>query len=220
MPRLELSAGFDLQSFSPRCSARAAPQRCRAGPHNAHGCGRTARGRAAWLEVQRDTPGCHGEVEGEIYLRGPVDSLYLPVGRPSNLVFKFCTSSLFSQTSATTRYATLIRPREGHTYEASVTYKNGSVHNRYHRDLTKCVEPEASATGPFLVHYHLRRCAPIPTSQREPGSSGDQVTSSCPPLLEVSAHAWPGRNQHIADRPSCRGNVFAMTQSLPSHSIG
>ena len=79
----------------------------------------------AWLEVQRVTPGCHGEVEGEIYLSGPVDSLYLPVERASNLVFKFRTSSLFSQTSATTSYATLVRPREGHTYEAIVTYKSG-----------------------------------------------------------------------------------------------
>jgi len=32
----------------------------------------------AWLEVQRVTLGCRGEVEGEIYLRGPTDSLYLP----------------------------------------------------------------------------------------------------------------------------------------------
>jgi hypothetical protein len=54
----------------------------------------------AWLEVQRVAPDCHGEVEGELYLRGPVDSLHLPVGRLSNLVFKFRTSSLMSQSSA------------------------------------------------------------------------------------------------------------------------
>jgi hypothetical protein len=79
----------------------------------------------AWLEVQRVTSGCHGEVEGEIYLRGPVDSLYLPVGQPSNLVFKFRTSSPLSQSSAMSSYSTLIRPREGQTYQAAVTYKSG-----------------------------------------------------------------------------------------------
>jgi hypothetical protein len=101
-----------------------------AGPHNMYVKTTTDSGEAlaatrAWLEVQRVTPGCHGEVEGEIYLRGPVDSLYLPVGRPSNLVFKFRTSSLLSQSSAMTSYSMLIRPREGHTYEATVTYKSG-----------------------------------------------------------------------------------------------
>ena len=79
----------------------------------------------AWLEVQRVTSDCRGEVEGEVYLKGPVDSLHLPVGRLSNLVVKFRTSSLLSQSSGMTSYSTLIRPREGHTYEATVDYKSG-----------------------------------------------------------------------------------------------
>ena len=70
-------------------------------------------------------PGCHGEVEGEIFLRGQADSIHLPAGRLSNLVFKFRTSSLFGQTARTTSYAMLIRPREGYTYEAAVPYNDG-----------------------------------------------------------------------------------------------
>jgi hypothetical protein len=79
----------------------------------------------AWLEIQRVLPGCRGTAEGEVFLRGPVDSLHLPAGRLSNLVFKFRTSSLLSGGAAgVTSYATLIRPREGYSYEATVTYES------------------------------------------------------------------------------------------------
>ena len=134
MPRLELGARFrPVAVFATALiCAGCVPTipYLSAGPHNMYvktttDAGEPLAATRVWLEVQRVTPGCHAEVEGEIYLRGPVDSLYVPVGRPSNLVFKFRTSSLFSQTSGTTSYATLIRPREGHTYEATVTYKSG-----------------------------------------------------------------------------------------------
>jgi hypothetical protein len=100
------------------------------GPHNLHirtttGARTPFAATNAWLEIQRVMPGCRGEVEGEIFLRGPADSIHLPAGRMSNLVFKFRTSSLFGQTAGTTSYATLIRPREGYTYEAAVTYSDG-----------------------------------------------------------------------------------------------
>ena len=79
----------------------------------------------AWLEIQRVLPGCHGTAEGEVFLKGPVDSLHLPAGRLSNLVFKFRTSSLLSGGAAgVTRYTTLIRPREGYSYEATVAYES------------------------------------------------------------------------------------------------
>jgi len=100
------------------------------GPHNMQvrtttDAGEPLAATRAWLAVQRVTSDCRGEVEGEIYLRGPVDSLHLPVGRLSNLVFKFRTSSLLSQSSGMTSYSTLIRPREGHAYEATVDYRSG-----------------------------------------------------------------------------------------------
>ena len=94
------------------------------GPHNLHistatGARTPFAATNAWLEIQRVMPGCRGEVEGEIFLRGSADSIHLPAGRLSNLVFKFRTSSLLGQTARTTSYATLIRPREGYTYEGS-----------------------------------------------------------------------------------------------------
>ena len=114
----------------------------------------------AWLEVQRVMPGCRGEAEGEIFLRGQADSIHLPAGRLSNLVFKFRTSSLFGQTARTTSYATLIRPREGYTYEAAVTYNDGlfsidiveiapqraSSHRLPRQDIAAC----ATQTGGFM----------------------------------------------------------------------
>lgn len=79
----------------------------------------------AWLEIQRVLPGCRGTADGEVFLKGPVDSLHLPAGRLSNLVFKFRTSSLLSGGAAgVTSYTTLIRPREGYRYEATVAYES------------------------------------------------------------------------------------------------
>ncbi len=75
----------------------------------------------AWLGIQRVLPGCRGETEGEVFLRGPV-SLHLPPGRLSNLVFKLRTSSMWGQWSRETSYTTLIRPRPGFTYEAAISY--------------------------------------------------------------------------------------------------
>jgi hypothetical protein len=79
----------------------------------------------AAVEIERVTPGCRGESEGKVYLKAGADSLHLPAGRLSNLVFSFGTSSLFWQTRSITTYTTLIRPREGFTYEATVAYSGG-----------------------------------------------------------------------------------------------
>jgi hypothetical protein len=76
----------------------------------------------AAVEVERVTPGCRGESEGKVYLQSGVDTLHLSTGRVTNLVFSFRTSSLFWQYQSTTTYATLIRPREGFTYQATVAY--------------------------------------------------------------------------------------------------
>ena len=83
---------------------------------------------SAAIEVERVTPGCQGVSEGKVYLANlgrTADSLHLPAGRLSNLVFSFRTSSLWGQWESTTKYAMLIRPREGFTYEATVAYADG-----------------------------------------------------------------------------------------------
>ena len=79
----------------------------------------------AAVEIERVMPGCRGESEGKVSLKGGADSLHLPAGRLSNLVFSFRTSSLFWQSESITTYTTLIRPREGFTYEATVAYADG-----------------------------------------------------------------------------------------------
>jgi hypothetical protein len=79
----------------------------------------------AALEIERVTPDCRGVSEGKVYLRDAPDSLHLPAGRLSNLVFSFRTSSLFWGTESTTTYTTLIRPREGFRYEVTIAYAEG-----------------------------------------------------------------------------------------------
>lgn len=87
MPRLELGAPFRPAAVltAVLICAGCAPTvpHSSADPHNMYVTTTTDAGEPlaatrAWLEVQRVTLGCRGEVEGEIYLRGPTDSLYLP----------------------------------------------------------------------------------------------------------------------------------------------
>jgi hypothetical protein len=128
------------------------------GPHNLHirtttGARTPFAATNAWLEIQRVMPGCRGEVEGEIFLRGPADSIHLPAGRLSNLVFKFRTSSLLGQTARMTSHATLIRPREGHTYEAAVTYSDGL----FSIDIVEVAPQRASSRK--LPRHDITSCA-------------------------------------------------------------
>jgi hypothetical protein len=81
-------------------------------------------GARAALHVRRVNADCSGEYEGTVALdRSPV-SVGLPAGRPSYLVFSFDTSSFFSG-SRSTSVGTLIEPRAGYRYDATVTYRDG-----------------------------------------------------------------------------------------------
>jgi hypothetical protein len=105
----------------------------------------------AWIEVQRVVvPGCRGESEGHVPLRGPTESLHLPAGRLSNLVFKFRTSS-WSGVRSATDYTTLIRPREGFTYEATVTYDAGLF-------SVDILERAPGAPARKLPHRDIKAC--------------------------------------------------------------
>jgi hypothetical protein len=135
MSRLELGARFrsavSALVLALTCSAcTISSQYLSVGRNNLHvktttNAGELLAATNAWLEIQRVLPGCRGEVEGEVFLRGPLNSLHLPPGRLSNLVFKFRTSSLLTSSSGMTSYTTLIRPREDYAYEAAVTYSGG-----------------------------------------------------------------------------------------------
>jgi hypothetical protein len=155
--RLRPAAGALVAALTSSACALPSPYASE-GPHNlviktTTGARTPVAATNAWLEIQRVLPGCRGTPEGEVFLRGPVDSLHVPAGRLSNLVFKFRTSSLLSGGAAgVTSYTTLIRPREGYRYEATVTYESslftidileiaplgGSSRKIQRQDLTAC----------------------------------------------------------------------------------
>jgi hypothetical protein len=56
-------------------------------------------------------------------LRPPADAAHLPEERLSELVFRFHTHG--GGAESLTSYATLLRPRAGHAYEATVNYDAG-----------------------------------------------------------------------------------------------
>ena len=60
---------------------------------------------------------------GALALREPPSAIHLPEDQLSQLVFKFKTVG--GNYSGLTSYSTLLRPRAGHTYAATVTYDAG-----------------------------------------------------------------------------------------------
>jgi hypothetical protein len=106
----------------------------------------------AAVEIERVLPGCRGESEGKVYLKSGVDSLHLPPGRLSNLVFSFRTSSLFWQSESITKYTMLVRPREGFTYDATVAYAD----NLYTIDIVE-IAP-SGAPGRKLPRQDIAAC--------------------------------------------------------------
>src|SRR5262249_17538284 len=105
-------------------------------------------------------------------------------GRLSNLVFKFRTSSLLSGGAAgVTRYTTLIRPREGYSYEATVAYESSlftivileiaphgaSSQKLPRRDISSC----GTGSG---------RCEAIPATTSQSVPAGNLVNASKAPL--------------------------------------
>jgi hypothetical protein len=84
---------------------------------------------AVHLDIRRVTAECRAEYAGSlnlwapIPLRPPADAAHLPEERLSELVFRFHTHGGGSE--SLTSYATLLRPRTGHAYEAMVHYDAG-----------------------------------------------------------------------------------------------
>lgn len=108
------------------------------------------------LDINRVTADCRAEYVGTLNLwaplplRPPADAAHLPEDRLSQLVFKFKTHG--GNRESLTSYATLLRPRAGHTYEAAVNYNAGlyeveireispngaSARKIEHRSLSEC----------------------------------------------------------------------------------
>ena len=83
-----------------------------------------------YLDIHRVTADCRAEYAGSLKLWAPLalqppqDAVHLPQERLSQLVFKFKTVGA-NNYSGLTSYSTLLRPRAGHTYAATVTYDAG-----------------------------------------------------------------------------------------------
>jgi hypothetical protein len=77
---------------------------------------------AVHLDVHRVAADCSAEFMGSVSLQSPSAAIHLPEEQSSQLVFKFLT---YGNGERLTTYTTLLRPRTGHSYAATVTYDEG-----------------------------------------------------------------------------------------------
>lgn len=68
---------------------------------------------------------CRTEYRGTVQLNEPTVEIGVPAGRPSLLVFNFYNSSFLGGTTGNINYETLLRPRQGFTYDATARYRDG-----------------------------------------------------------------------------------------------
>jgi len=76
----------------------------------------------AAVDIHTVKPDCSTEYAGTVQLDESSSDVGIPAGRSSYLVFVFERSGFFSADSTIT-YNTLIRPRPGYQYNATVSYK-------------------------------------------------------------------------------------------------
>jgi len=87
------------------------------------------------VDIYKVNPDCTTEYDGTVQLDSPSVDIGIPSGRSSYLVFVFDSSGLFSANSST-MYDTLLRPRAGYRYDASVSYKE-DIYNVVIKEVTK-----------------------------------------------------------------------------------
>jgi hypothetical protein len=76
----------------------------------------------AAVHVHRVDGNCQTEYQGTVELGVPAVEVGLPVDRVSLLAFVFISSATLGGSSSSTRVEALLKPRAGHTYQASVSY--------------------------------------------------------------------------------------------------
>ena len=76
------------------------------------------------VDIYRVSADCKTEYEGTVQLTKPSIDIGIPANRWSRLVFVFASSSLFSNTSGTITYDTLLKPQAGYIYEIKASYKD------------------------------------------------------------------------------------------------
>lgn len=76
------------------------------------------------VDIHRVNADCQTEYEGTVQLNTSTIDIGIPPDRWSRLVFVFASSSFLASTSGTITYETLMKPRAGHTYEVTVSYRD------------------------------------------------------------------------------------------------
>jgi hypothetical protein len=108
---------------------------------------------AIHLDIHRVTADCRAEYVGSHHMWAPLgqatDPVHLPEERLSLLEFKFHSHG---NIESWTSYKTLLRPRGGHTYEASVNYDAGL----YEVEIRE-IDPQG-APGRKIEHRSLSEC--------------------------------------------------------------
>jgi hypothetical protein len=85
---------------------------------------KTASSARAALGVHGVDAQCRAEYLGTVALDKPSAEIGIPAERWSYLVFDFATSSFLGGRRTNTTFETLLKPRAGYRYEASVTYRD------------------------------------------------------------------------------------------------
>lgn len=80
------------------------------------------------VHIHEVDAGCRTAYLGTVQLTEPTVEIGIPPDRLSYLEFSFYNSSFLGGSSSTISYATLLRPRAGHTYDASARYTDGIYH--------------------------------------------------------------------------------------------
>ena len=112
------------------CTAAFALAACASGKHYPDSVApknlsiKTSSSARAALGVHGVGPQCHTEYLGTVTLDKSSAEIGLPAERWSYLVFDFATSSFLGGRRTNTTFETLLKPRAGYRYEASVTYRD------------------------------------------------------------------------------------------------
>jgi hypothetical protein len=80
------------------------------------------------VHIHQVDANCRAEYLGTVQLNESSVQIGIPVDRLSFLEFSFFSSSFLGGSSGTIHYTTLLRPRAGHTYDASARYADGIYH--------------------------------------------------------------------------------------------
>ena len=80
------------------------------------------------VHIHQVDASCRTEYLGTVQLNEPSVEIGIPPDRLSYLEFSFFSSSFLGGSSGTISYATLLRPRAGHTYDAKASYAEGIYH--------------------------------------------------------------------------------------------